>query len=103
MELEWLVKEFLFDCQARNLSHRTVENYKKQLRYFLDYLSSNHNITTLEDMKPKHLKEYIVTLQRKGNKASYINDLFNCLNKHSVYGYKNTPLFTAGCDVRPNH
>ncbi len=85
MEMEWLVKEFLLDCQARNLSPRTISGYKKQLGYFLHYLSKEHGVVTLEGMKPTHLRQYIVTLQRKGNKASYINDLIKPVKRICAY------------------
>ena len=85
MEMEWLVKEFLLDCQARNLSPRTISGYKMQLGYFLHYLSREHGVLTLEGMKPTHLRQYIVTLQRKGNKASYINDLIKPVKRICAY------------------
>ncbi len=88
MELQWLVKEFLFDCQSRNLSPKTVSGYQKQLGYFLDYLSRRHSITQLEELKPTHLKQYIVMLQKKGNKASYINDLIKPVKRICAYAFQ---------------
>lgn len=70
MELKRLVKEFIFDCQARNLSPRTITGYQKQLGYFLDYLITEHQVTMLEELRPTHLKQYIVMLQEKGKKDS---------------------------------
>ena len=85
MDLEWIVKEFLFDCQARNLSPKTVANYRKQFSYFLLFLSRDQKITTLEELQPRHLKAYMITLQQKGNKASYINDLIKPVKRLCSY------------------
>ena len=32
--MDFLVKEFLFDCKVRSLSEQTILNYKKQLGHF---------------------------------------------------------------------
>jgi len=38
MHLEVLVKEFLFECEIREYTEKTVENYRKQLRHFLTFM-----------------------------------------------------------------
>ncbi len=45
MKLEVLVKEFLFECEIREYSKMTVENYRKQLRHFTDFLKEQFEIT----------------------------------------------------------
>lgn len=85
MSLEMLVKEFLIDCQARNLSPKSISNYQKQLGYFLRYLAEQHNVTTLEELKHTHLKLYILALQEKGNKSQYINDLIKPVKRLCSY------------------
>ena len=66
MELEVLAKEYFLDCQVRNLSPRTIDLYQKGLGYFFEYLKPQ-GITTLEDLKPLHIKQYILALQKKGS------------------------------------
>ena len=34
MTLDEAIQEFEFDCKIRHLSPKTIDNYKKQLRYF---------------------------------------------------------------------
>ena len=87
MELEMLVKEFVFDCRARNLAPRTIRGYEKQLGYFLKYLLREHSVSKLEDLRSSHLKMYIVALQEKGNKPSYINDLIKPVKRLCAYAF----------------
>ena len=35
MFIKTLSKEFIFDCQVRDLAPRTIRNYEKQLGYFV--------------------------------------------------------------------
>ena len=41
-----LVEEYLFDCQARKLSPKTIEGYKKLLGMFQRFLGEDEYITT---------------------------------------------------------
>ena len=59
MKLETLVKEFLFECEIREYSGMTVENYRKQLRHFTDFLKEQFEIHELEQLKPTHVKAFI--------------------------------------------
>lgn len=52
MQLEVLVKEFLFECEIREYTDKTVENYRKQLWHFLAFMSNEFQISTLEELKP---------------------------------------------------
>ena len=47
MRLDLLAKEFIFDCQVRNLAPRTVRNYEKELSYFVRFLAEEHNVEVL--------------------------------------------------------
>ncbi len=47
MKLEVLVKEFLFECEIREYSKMTVENYRKQLRHFTDFLKEQFEVYEL--------------------------------------------------------
>lgn len=75
MELRVLADEYLFECECRKLSSKTVENYRKQITYFLEYLKNEYGITKLEEVKTQHIKHYLMSKQKAGNKPNYINDL----------------------------
>ena len=55
-----LVKEFIFDCEARNLSSGTIKGYEKQLGYFLSFLAERQGVYALEELTAAHIKQYIL-------------------------------------------
>ena len=87
MTMEMLAKEFIFDCQARELSPRTIRNYEKQISYFVRYLAEIHSVNHLEELKPTHIKQYLVMLSSKKKKPSYINDLLKAVKCLCAYAY----------------
>lgn len=47
--MDFLVKEFLFDCRVRSLSEQTILNYKKQLGHFVRFLETECKVTNDDD------------------------------------------------------
>lgn len=87
MLMEELAKEFILDCKVRNLAPRTVRNYEKQLSYFTRFLQEAQGVKELEELKPVHIKQFIVMLQGKKNKPSYINDLLKAVKCLCAYAF----------------
>ena len=87
MSMKGLVQEFIFDCQVRNLAPRTIHNYEKQLNYFTRYLKEVQGVEVLEDLRPIHIKQFIVMLQNKKNKPSYVNDLLKAVKCLCAYAF----------------
>ena len=79
MFLTELIREFLFDCKVRELSDLTVKNYEKQLQKFRHFVRENFQVIKYEELKPIHVKEYISSLQDRGCKPAYINDLLKAV------------------------
>ena len=77
MQLKTLVEEFLFECEIREYSEKTVENYRKQLRHFMEFLQEHHAVTTLEAIEPSHIKAFIKFYQMRQCKPSYVNDIIS--------------------------
>ena len=88
MKMETLVKEFLFECEIREYSKMTVENYKKQLRHFTDFLKEEFEICELEELKPTHVKAFIKHYQLRQCKPSYVNDNLKAVKVLCAYAYK---------------
>ena len=70
--MDFLVKEFLFDCRVRSLSEQTILNYKKQLGHFVRFLETECKVTNIEDLKPLHIKLFIRHYQERQCKLSYV-------------------------------
>ena len=83
-----LVKEFLLDCEVRELSPLTVHNYEKQLVQFQSFLIGNFNVDELEALTAVHIKEYIAMLRRRGCKPSYINDMLKAVKVLCGYAHR---------------
>lgn len=75
MEISMVIQEFGFDCKIRKLSPKTIVNYQKQLVYLQRFLAEEHNITTIEEVRSTHIKQFLVMMDEKGRKPQYINDL----------------------------
>lgn len=74
MLLSTVKDEFVFHCQSRNLSPKTTKNYRKQIEYLLNYLAAEYQVTHIEDVKPEHIKTFLVKM-KVSHKVNYINDL----------------------------
>ena len=71
MLLEELLQEYILELQIKNCSPATIRSYRGNLSRFIDFLKG-HTVL-LEEVKTRHIKEYVIHLQTKGLKASYIN------------------------------
>ena len=73
--LDKAAKEFEYDCKIRHLSPKTIDNYGKQLRYLQRFLEKEFSISSIEDVKPSHIKRFLAMMDDAGRKPQYINDL----------------------------
>lgn len=83
-----LIREFLFDCKVRELSDQTIYNYDKQLHRFRTYVRENFEVIHFEDLKPIHVKKWISSLQDRGCKPAYINDMLKAVKCLCAYAQK---------------
>ena len=88
MQLNELIQEFLFDCKVRELSDKTINNYRKQLAMFTRFVGETMGISTLEELKAQHVKAYISSLQERGCKPAYINDLLKEVKVMCAYAHR---------------
>lgn len=77
--------EYLFTCQVRRLSPKTIDNYRKQICYWQRYLKEVCDIQDVEAVRPVHIKGFIALRQQDGRKPAYINDLLKVFR--SFYQY----------------
>ena len=75
MMLDKAAKEFEYDCKIRHLSPKTIDNYGKQLRYLQRFLEKEFSISSIEDVKPSHIKRFLAMMDDASRKPQYINDL----------------------------
>lgn len=79
--------EFSFNCQCRNLSPRTIKNYLNQIDYLLRFLRQEHKVSRIEDVEPKQIKEFLLSMSRAGRTANYVNDLLKAYKVFFRYAF----------------
>jgi integrase/recombinase XerD len=79
--------EFSFHCQCRNLSPRTIKNYLKQIDYLLRFLNQEHKVIHIEDVEPKQIKEFLLSMRKSGRTPNYINDLLKAYKVFFRYAF----------------
>ena len=78
------VEEFLLDCRVRNLSKRTIETYRSQIRVFSSYIFSEFELDKLEEIKKPHVKSFILWMKEERS-ANYINQILKALRTFYKY------------------
>lgn len=87
MLLKDIREEFCFHCQCRNLSPKTIQNYSKQIDYLFRFLE-NKEITDIENVRPTHIKEFLIHMQKTKHTPNYINDLLKAYKVFFRYAYE---------------
>lgn len=85
MQLKELIEEFELELRVRNISEKTIKTYINNTNQFIAYLENKYKITEIEDVTHKHVKDYASFMKRKGNSASYINNIFKCFRAFYRY------------------
>ena len=73
--LDKAAEEFEYDCKIRHLSPKTIDNYGKQLRNLQRFLEKEFSISSIEDVKPSHIKRFLAMMDDAGRKPQYVYDL----------------------------
>ena len=88
MLLSSIREEFVFHCQTRKLSPRTIRNYEKQINYLLRFLHDKHGISVIEDVSPRHIKEFLHNMLKAGRTTNYVNDLLKAFKVFFRYAFE---------------
>ena len=93
MYFDEFFEEFIFNCQSRNLADGTIKRYKKMLKLLGDFLKQS-KIDDLSDITTKHIRHFMLSLKRRGNKETYINSHLKLLRSFFTWledeGYNDT-------------
>lgn len=85
MLLNEALKEFIFDCEIRKISPRTLKSYRNNNLRFFNYIQKEFNIADLEEVSHNHIKQYFRFLIDKGLSETYANGILKCLSALIVY------------------
>ena len=81
-------EEFVFHCQCRKLSPRTIKNYEKQINYLLRFLQQEKGVAHIEDVNPKQVKEFLLSMTKTGHTPNYVNDLLKSYKVFFLYAFE---------------
>ncbi|MBV7276047.1 tyrosine-type recombinase/integrase [Clostridiaceae bacterium UIB06] len=97
MFIDDVLKEFIFDCEIRKISDRTIKSYGNSNKRFFKYINNEFKITELEDITHLHIKQYMQFLIKSGLTESYVNNILKCLRAFFVYCVKEEYLSKSPC------
>lgn len=96
-----VLKEYIFDCQIRKLSKRTIKTYRINISLFLDFLKEEYDIEDIEEMRHQHIKQYFKFLMNKDLSESYINSILKSLKSYFRYAISEDYVMKNICDKVP--
>lgn len=85
MLLEESLKEFLFECEVRKYTPKTIRGYRNGLNFLVNYLKQEHKLTNLEDIQTRHLKAFFMYQSKRGRKETYLNGLLKTFRAFFKY------------------
>ena len=74
------IDDFINYCDYKGLSKKTYGSYEQTLRLMQIYLKEKFEITRTEQVKEKHLKEYITNLKERGKYTVVYNETSKKMN-----------------------
>jgi len=85
MYLEDVLKEFIFECETRKLSKRTIKSYRNNNMRFLNFIKTEFGIEEIEEINHLHIKQYLKYQMDKGLSEVYINGILKTLRAFFRY------------------
>lgn len=82
------VEDYLFDCQVRGLSPKTLKNYRNHLIRFERYVREQ-GIDDIKDIKPLHIKKFLKSKQDDGCTNKYVNGIRKVVKQFFYYCIEN--------------
>lgn len=90
-KIDMQIDEFMYFCQSKNLSRKTMSSYEQTLRLFSRYLEDVLKITDATKVTEKIIRDYILSLQER-EKYTVVSDILtkhtNCPDNRKYLGKK---------------
>ena len=85
MLLEDVLKEFIYDCETRSLSPRTIKGYRNNNARFFKFLKDEFDITEVEKLTRKHIQLYLQLLKDQKLSELYANSILKNIRSFLNY------------------
>ncbi len=78
-------EDFLFNCESRGLSPKTIKSYRNNTALFLKYAEEKFNIESIKNIDAIHIKKYFKDKADSGCTNVYINSIHKVLKAFFIY------------------
>lgn len=85
MLLNDCLKEYLYECQIRQYTWKTIKGYRNGLEFLMNYLMQEHDLKNIEEVQTKHLKAFFMYQSKRGRKETYLNGLLKAYRAFFKY------------------
>lgn len=85
MLLEDILKEFIYDCQIRGLSPRTIKGYRNNNTRFFKFVNEELQVKEVEKLTRKHIQLYLQLLKEQKLTESYANGILKNIRSFLNY------------------
>lgn len=73
-QIDLMLEQFLFHCDSKNLTRKTLRSYDQSLRLFIFFLENECDVTKIKDVKGYHFKKYVTHLRERGKYTVTANE-----------------------------
>lgn len=98
MYIQDILNEFIFDCEVRKLTKRTIKTYRNTISPFLNFIEEEYDVVDVEKINHQHIKQYFQFLTKKGLSSSYINSILKALKSYFRYSIQEDYILRNPCD-----
>ena len=88
MELSERVKEWLYECEIRQYTWKTIKGYRNGLELLTNYLKREQEVTQLEEVQTRHLKAFFMYQIKRERKETYLNGLLKTYRAFFKYEHQ---------------
>ena len=85
MLLDDCLKEFLYECEIRKYTWKTIKGYRNGLEFLINYLIQEHGLTRIEEVTTQHLKAFFMWQTKRNRKETYMNGLLKTYSAFFKY------------------
>ena len=97
MQLKTVYSEFLYDCEVKKFSAKTIKGYRNNLMRLFLYLEEKYNINDIEEVSAKQIKDFFMELWKNGRKVTYTNGLLKTYRSFFKYAFQEEYISINPC------
>lgn len=97
MQIKTVYSEFLFDCEVKHFTPKTMKGYRNNLQRFFNYLNATYGIEDIEKVTAKQIKGFFKELWQNGRKVTYTNGLLKTYRAFFKYALQEEYISVNPC------